>query len=267
MLAANAHGRRPARRAAAVALLGACVLASGCTPSHKRAALTSRSTSTSTRPAVDWGKLREQGKPTSAAPADSIVAQATVRRVGVYTTTGAAAPTRTLANPQPSGAPLVFLVQEQRPGWLRVLLPVRPNGSSGWIRAAQVRLSHHDFRIVVALGAHTITVYRGTRIIDREPVGIGRKETPTPGGLYYTKELLRPPNPNGLYGAYAYGLSGFSNVLSSFGGGDGVVGIHGTNDPSGLGKDVSHGCIRMSNAGIIRLVGIMPLGVPVEIVP
>jgi lipoprotein-anchoring transpeptidase ErfK/SrfK len=189
-----------------------------------------------------------------------------VRRVGIYTTPGAAAAARVLANPQPSGAPLVFLVRQQRPGWLRVLLPVRPNGSSGWIRAAQVRLSHHDFRIVVALGAHTITVYRGTKIIDREPVGIGRNETPTPGGLYYTKELLRPPDPNGPYGAYAYGLSGFSNVLSKFGGGDGVVGIHGTNDPSGLGKDVSHGCIRMSNAGISRLARILPLGVPVQII-
>jgi lipoprotein-anchoring transpeptidase ErfK/SrfK len=264
MLAENPQGRRPARHAAAVALLGVCVLASGCTPSHKRAALTTAPTTTVA--AVDWGKLRQSSKPTAAAPAGSTVAQATVRRVGIYTTPGAAARAQTLANPQPSGAPLVFLVQEQRPGWLRVLLPVRPNGSSGWIRAAQVRLSHHDFRIVVALGAHTITVYRGTRVIDREPVGIGRSETPTPGGLYYTKELLRPPNPNGPYGAYAYGLSGFSNVLSSFGGGDGVVGIHGTNDPSGLGKDVSHGCIRMSNAGISKLARILPLGVPVQIV-
>ena len=81
------------------------------------------------------------------------------------------------------------------------------------------------------------------------------------------KELLRPPDPDGPYGAYAYGLSGFSNVLSRFNGGDGVIGIHGTNDPSGLGKDVSHGCIRMSNAGITKLARILPLGVPIEIVP
>jgi lipoprotein-anchoring transpeptidase ErfK/SrfK len=265
MLAENSQSRRPARRAVAVALLGVCVLASGCTPSHRRAALPAAPATTLA--AVDWSKLQQKNKPTTAVPVRFTVAQATVRRVGVYTTPAAATPTRALANPQPSGAPLVFLVQEQRPGWLRVLLPVRPNGSSGWIHTAQVRLSHHDFRIVVALGAHTITVYRGTRIIDREPVGIGRKDTPTPGGFYYTKELLRPPNPNGAYGPYAYGLSGFSNVLRSFGGGDGVVGIHGTNDPSGLGKDVSHGCIRMSNAGISKLAGILPLGVPVQIVP
>jgi lipoprotein-anchoring transpeptidase ErfK/SrfK len=270
MLTGSSRDRRLARRGAASALLGVCVLASGCAASRPRAGLSAPPVTT--RPAVDWAKLHangKQGADNKAADAlvRTTVAQATVRRVDVYAVPGAAAAKQRLANPQPSGAPLVFVVEEQRAGWLRVLLPVRPNGSSGWIRAAQVRLSQHDYRIVVALGAHTITVYRGRRVIDREPVGIGRKNTPTPGGLYYTKELLRPPNPDGLYGAYAYGLSGFSNVLSSFNGGDGVIGIHGTNDPSGLGRDVSHGCIRMSNAGITKLTRILPLGVPVEIVP
>jgi lipoprotein-anchoring transpeptidase ErfK/SrfK len=94
-------------------------------------------------------------------------------------------------------------------------------------------------------------------------------QTPTPGGLYYIKELLKPPNPNTVYGPYAYGLSGFSDALESFEGGDAVIGIHGTNDPSGLGKDVSHGCIRMPNDQIIKLVEEikLPLGVPVEIRP
>ncbi|MDQ4133917.1 MAG: L,D-transpeptidase, partial [Actinomycetota bacterium] len=46
-----------------------------------------------------------------------------------------------------------------------------------------------------------------------------------------------------------------------------VVGIHGTNDPSGLGRSVSHGCIRMSNRGITALAKTLPLGTPVEIVP
>ena len=61
--------------------------------------------------------------------------------------------------------------------------------------------------------------------------------------------------------------SGFSDVLFDFAGGDGQVGIHGTNDPSGLGCDVSHGCIRMSNAGIAFLVQTLPPGVPVDILP
>jgi lipoprotein-anchoring transpeptidase ErfK/SrfK len=207
--------------------------------------------------------------PVSSGPAEgiSIVATAKGSHVDVYDGPGVAAASKSLANPQPSGAPLVFLVQATQGAWLHVLLPVRPNGSTGWIKTDDVTLTEHTFRIVIELSAHRITVYRGADIIDREPIGVGRRLTPTPGGLYYIKELLKPPDPNGPYGPYAYGLSGFSNVLTTFDGGDGVIGIHGTNDPSGLGHDVSHGCIRMSNAGISRLAAILPLGVPVEIRP
>jgi lipoprotein-anchoring transpeptidase ErfK/SrfK len=203
---------------------------------------------------------------TPTAPAhQTIVAIATVPSVAVYKRPRAARPAQRLANPQPEGTRLVFVVRRSTAGWLNVLLPVRPNGSSGWIRRRDVTLRRHDYRIVVALHAHFITVYRGTTVFDREPIGVGKAQTPTPGGVYYTKALLQPPNPNGLYGPYAYELSGFSDVLWNFNGGNGVIGIHGTNQPWLLGHDVSHGCIRMSNAGITRLAHTLPLGVPVEI--
>jgi len=76
---------------------------------------------------------------------------------------------------------------------------------------------------------------------------------PTPHGTYYLVELLKQPDPYGLYGPYAFGLSAFSNVLFSFGGGPGEIGMYGTNNPSALGTDVSHGCIRISNDGITKL--------------
>ncbi len=71
----------------------------------------------------------------------------------------------------------------------------------------------------------------------------------------------------GPFGPYADPLSGFSEVLFDFAGGDGQFGIHGTNDASTLGGDVSHGCIRMSNVGITLLAGTLPAGVPVRILP
>jgi lipoprotein-anchoring transpeptidase ErfK/SrfK len=256
--------RRPARRAAALALLGACVLASGCSPAKRSPGLPAAAPATTAAVTPDWSSLREK-RPATPSPGVSTVAEARVRRVGIYATPGAPAPEQALANPQPSGAPLVFLVRQRRAGWLQVLLPVRPNGSTGWIRAGEVRLARHHYRIVVALKAHQLTVYRGNRVVEREPIAVGKRDTPTPGGLYYTKELLRAPDPTGPYGPYAYGLSGFSNVLRSFAGGDAVIGIHGTNNPGVLGHDVSHGCIRMSNASITRLARLLPLGVPVQI--
>ncbi len=193
------------------------------------------------------------------------MATAKVPTVAVFRARLGSRPALRLGNPQPSGAPLVFVVRRSTPGWLDVLLPVRPNGSAGWIRRADVTLHRHDYRIVVQLRAHIITVYRGTAVFDREAIGVGKAQTPTPGGVYYTKALLPPPGPNGMYGPFAYELSGFSDVLTNFNGGTGVIGIHGTNEPWLLGHDVSHGCIRMSNAGITRLAHTLPLGVPVEI--
>jgi lipoprotein-anchoring transpeptidase ErfK/SrfK len=54
-------------------------------------------------------------------------------------------------------------------------------------------------------------------------------------------------------------------VLTSFMGGEGRLAIHGTSDPSSVGQDVSHGCIRMTNEAITRLVTELPIGVPVEV--
>jgi RNA polymerase sigma factor (sigma-70 family) len=204
----------------------------------------------------------------------STVAHARRSTVGVYTAPaapGAGDPDLVLENPLPSGADRVFLVMQTQGDWYEVLLPVRPNGSRGWVHGSEVAISNHDFSIVIELGVHRITVFEGNDAFLTERIGVGTANTPTPGGLYFTKELVQIEDkagnldPDGPYGPFAYGLSGFSDVLDSFGGGDGTLGIHGTNDPSGLGRDVSHGCIRMSNQGITTLANALPLGVPVEV--
>jgi lipoprotein-anchoring transpeptidase ErfK/SrfK len=173
--------------------------------------------------------------------------------------------THTLAHPQPSGAPLTFLLKSDRPGWLEVHLPVRPNGSTGWVREADVTVAGVPYRIDVLRGAHRLRLFKDGKQVEELPVGIGKDNTPTPGGVFYLKELIVPSNKGNFYGPYAYGLSGFSNVLTKFGGGQGVIGVHGTNDPSSIGRDVSSGCIRMRNADITRLARLLPLGTPVRI--
>jgi len=170
-----------------------------------------------------------------------------------------------LANPQPSGAPLTFLLKERRGDWMQVFLPVRPNGSTGWVRSKEVKVAGLAFRLEILRGSHQLRLFRFGKLVATFPVGIGTGDTPTPGGTFYLKELIAPTNQNGPYGRYAFGLSGFSNVLTSFAGGTGVIGIHGTNDPGSVGKDVSHGCIRMHNADITALAGVLPLGTPVHI--
>jgi lipoprotein-anchoring transpeptidase ErfK/SrfK len=197
---------------------------------------------------------------------ESTVATAAHRSVAVYRTPVSHKPFVVLPNPTADGVPLTFLVKTVRPHWLEVYVPVRPNGTTGWVRPGAVRLTTDPFSVEVRLGAHRIVVREGDRVIDSEPVGVGRSVVPTPVGRYFIVELLKQPDPNGPYGPYAFGLSAFSDVYQSFGGGPGSIGLHGTNEPWLLGHDVSHGCVRMSNAGIRKLAGLLPLGTPVAIV-
>jgi lipoprotein-anchoring transpeptidase ErfK/SrfK len=187
--------------------------------------------------------------------------------IGVYDAAGAPAPRVKLSNPTNDGVVRVFLVDEQEgPDWLRVDLPVRPNGSIGWIRSADVTLAPNYWRMRVELGAHRISVWNGPDLVHTEPVGVGTAAAPTPPGEYYVTEALTVPSfQRSAYGPFAFGISGHSNVYTSFGGGDGTIGIHGTGDPSSLGKDASHGCIRLSNDGITKLIKQVPLGTPVQI--
>jgi lipoprotein-anchoring transpeptidase ErfK/SrfK len=194
----------------------------------------------------------------------SLVATARGAQVVVRAAPGGA-PKHTMANPTSIGAPLTFLVLDRRPGWLEVAVPIRPNGSSGWVSQADVTLSITPYRLVISMAEHRLDVeYEGRRIA-RHPVGVGKVATPTPTGTYFVTELIQPPNPAGAYGPYAFGLSAFSNTLKTFAGGPGQLGLHGTDVPKGLGHDVSHGCLRVSNAVITQLAGQIPLGTPVDI--
>ena len=188
-----------------------------------------------------------------------------VPRIGIYASPRAKHPVRYLSKRDELGTPRVFLVRAAWHDWLRVYLPTRPNGSFGWIRRGVVRTYTNQYRLEIRLRRHQLQLWKGERLAAKYPVAVGTSSTPTPRGLYYIVELLRPVNPNGSYGPFSFGLSAHSNVLQHFAGGDGRVGLHGTNQPDLIGRDVSHGCIRMRNVPIRRLARILPLGTPVLI--
>lgn len=167
----------------------------------------------------------------------------------------------------PDKTPLVLLVKTVQTDGIEVYLPVRPNGSTGWVDPKDVDLYATNFQIDIYHSEHTLTLSQEGVVVATYPIATGQDDMPTPGGTYFIRELLAPPNPNGVYGPYAYGLSGYSPVLDNFNGGDAVIGIHGTNDDSSIGKDISHGCIRMHNKDVTELVETweLPLGTPVYI--
>lgn len=205
-----------------------------------------------------------QAAPAAGTP-DTLVAEAATRHVPVFRRPGADHSFVSFARHGPFGQPRVFLVRHVRDEWLHVLLPMRPNGADGWIRARDVDLAQDPYRIEVDLGRRRLTVFDGEEAIMREPVAVGMAGAPTPIGLFFTTVLARPDDPSGPYGRFAFGLSAYSEVYREFAGGDGQVAIHGTNAPWLIGQAVSHGCIRMRNEAVSRLARFLPLGTPVRI--
>jgi lipoprotein-anchoring transpeptidase ErfK/SrfK len=221
-----------------------------------------------TAPAASAGPVRQPepgGHSLVAIPGESVVAAVRPRQVRIYRRPVGGRALMTMANPVEQGIPLVFLVKQAHNGWLEVYVPVRPDGTTGWIKASHAKLLYDPYSVKVTLGGHRLTVTRRGKVVDRQRISVGQAATPTPRGVYYITALYRLIDPSGPYGPYAFGLSGFSNVLKSFGGGPGQLAIHGTNDPGGIGSNVSHGCIHVVNTEITRLAKELPLGTPVQI--
>jgi lipoprotein-anchoring transpeptidase ErfK/SrfK len=164
----------------------------------------------------------------------------------------------------PLGSTRVLLVDQVIPGWVRVELPVRPNGSSGWVAASAVRIDTVHDLISVDLSARRMTVVLGGQQEASTSVGVGSVTNPTPIGRFFVTDRVRPTDPQGPYGAFVLGLSAHSPTLSEFGSGDGQVAIHGTDAPSSIGRAASHGCIRVPG-DITGILARVPLGTPVII--
>ena len=145
-----------------------------------------------------------------------------------------------------------------------VQLPVRPNGATGWVRAADVRLRAVHTRIDVDLSQRRITLFRDGRPILITTAVIGAPSTPTPTGRFYVNQRLLAANPTGDYGPGAVGISAFSPALAHWAQG-GPIAIHGTNAPGMIGFAVSHGCLRVRNADIVKLLRLAEEGSPVHI--
>jgi lipoprotein-anchoring transpeptidase ErfK/SrfK len=150
------------------------------------------------------------------------------------------------------------------PAWYRVQLPVRPNGATGFVAASAVTVRAVRTRLYVDLSKRRLSFFRDGRLVLAATAGVGAPGTPTPTGSYYVNQRLHAPDPSGPYGAGGIGISAFSPVLIDWAQG-GPIAIHGTSDPSSVGRSVSHGCIRIENRLLRRLFRVTETGSPVNI--
>jgi hypothetical protein len=165
------------------------------------------------------------------------------------------------------GFPELYLVLRSRTiglhEWVQVRLPMRPNGTKGWVRRDALG-PYHVVRTSLRINRTTLraTLFKRGRKVWSSRVGIGRPGMETPKGRFYIRERLT--GFGATYGPVAFGTSAYSR-LSDWPGG-GVIGIHGTDQPELIPGRPSHGCIRVPNAKVRRLDRLMPLGTPVRVV-
>ncbi len=149
--------------------------------------------------------------------------------------------------------------------WLRVRLPGRPNGHTGWISGARTRAATSEWSIEVDLSARRVTVDQRGRAVRRFPAVVGKPSTPTPRGRFFVEEALALA-PAAAGAPYALATSARSNALREFDGGPGQIAFHGRQHLAGaLGTAASHGCIRLSTVAIVWLAKRVGAGTPVTI--
>lgn len=186
--------------------------------------------------------------------------------VDVYQSPGATEPVRRLAATTILGTPTVLTaISQPIDGWLEVMLPGRPNGATGWIQVEEVDLYSVGGRIVIDLSERELNYYAGDSQVLRADVAVGTSRNPTPTGTYFVTDSVTLSSSDTPWGPAALGLSARSETITEFNGGDGIIGIHGTNRPELIGQAVSLGCVRLPNHLITQLHELVPLGTPVEI--
>lgn len=146
--------------------------------------------------------------------------------------------------------------------WYRVSIPMRPNGTYGWIPAATVSLRPTHSEIVVNIRTRTIDIYRFGKHKWHGKVAVGAPGRETPIGHYFVAARFVPYR-DPFLGVFAVETTAYSKLTEWPGGG--VVGIHGTDLPQLLGQAVSHGCVRVSNTTAEHLRTLTPLGTPIWI--
>lgn len=177
----------------------------------------------------------------------------------------------TVVYARPGGQPLAVLPPKQLDGptwvpvvetaqaWRRVLLPTRPNHSTGWIHVSgkEVTKSQSSHVVKVDVSARRLTVSEDGQQLGSWSVAVGASDTPTPTGRTFVLALLSPAEPT--YSPLILPLGAHSDTLKTYGGGPGTVGFHGWKDKSVFGKAVTHGCVRVP-AAALDVLSQVPLG-------
>jgi hypothetical protein len=206
---------------------------------------------------------RADASPATPAAGETLAARL-VRDTALHATPGGEVVTRLATRTQFRSRHVLAVVARQE-GWLGVLSPALPDGRTGWIRSGDARLLRETWSIDVDLSQRELLLRHRGRPYRRMTVGVGKRGTPTPTGVYGVTDRLRTGTSSSTYGCCVLALSGRQpNVPQAWAGGDRLA-IHGTNDPSTIGARASLGCVHARERDLRLLMAHVPLGAQVRI--
>jgi lipoprotein-anchoring transpeptidase ErfK/SrfK len=148
--------------------------------------------------------------------------------------------------------------------WGRVEIPYVWPRRHGWIALRGLAQRSTNVQVHVDLSEHRITVTKFGRVLFGMPAATGSAASPTPIGEYFVTDRIAFSG--GYLGTFAFGISGIQPRLPAGWSGGNQLAIHGTNDPSSIGRSVSAGCLRVSERSLDRLKPLLQLGTPVIVV-
>ena len=266
----------PASRAAsAVAMVGVAVLATsiGLVLSSGGRTAEAKARPPAPAPARQAARLQPVTRPASLPASQPAVPESTELATVLETAPRYAAPGRLGSGAVPARwyeRSSVLPVIAAKPGWVEVRLAQRPDESTAWLPASDVRLSTTPYEIVVDLATTKLSLFDGGRLVFSAPAGVGSTDDPTPTGHYFVAFDEAPPQPNPGYGPFIIVTSDHSQSISDWeGSGDAVIGIHGPlgedSEIGTSGAKISHGCIRLHDQTLEELTEVPP-GTPIDVI-
>jgi hypothetical protein len=165
---------------------------------------------------------------------------------------------------EPTVMPIITERDVDHHDWLRVRLPYRPDGSTGWISTISTTLSTTPWAVYVNRAERKARIFEHGKLKHTYPVIVGRPSLPTPAGSFFVTEIMEDKGE--VTGPYALATSDFSNVLQEFDGGPGQIALHGREGlPEPISTASSHGCVRFANQDIEWMANHVTQGTPITI--
>ena len=146
--------------------------------------------------------------------------------------------------------------------WVQVMLPSKPNGSTGWLRGSELREARSSYLVKIHLGSRSLELWQDNSLVGTWTVAVGAEGTPTPTGrTFVLGQIIDDKQP---FSPVILPLGSHSDTLDNYGGGKGTVALHGWTNPSVFGQAISHGCVRVPDDAL-DLLRTVPTGTSVMV--